>query len=97
MLIRFVRMTFQEDKTEEFQEIFDSSKDRIRAMRGCQHLELMRDNNQPNIYMTHSHWELETDLNNYRNSDLFKTTWAKTKLLFTEKPLVFSLESLTVA
>ena len=97
MLIRFVRMTFQEDKTEEFQEIFDSSKDRIRAMHGCQHLELMRDINQPNIYMTHSHWELETDLNNYRNSDLFKTTWAKTKLLFTEKPLAFSLESLTVA
>ena len=53
MLIRFVRMTFQEDKTEEFQEIFDSSKDKIRAVQGCCHLDLMRDINQPNIYMTH--------------------------------------------
>jgi heme-degrading monooxygenase HmoA len=89
-------MTFQEDKTEAFQEIFDSSKDKIRAMQGCCHLELMRDINQPNIYMTHSHWELETDLNNYRNSDLFKTTWAKTKVLFADKPLAFSVKSQTV-
>jgi quinol monooxygenase YgiN len=53
MFIRFVRMTFQEDKPEEFQEVFDSSKDKIRAMHGCQHHVLMRDINQPNIYMTH--------------------------------------------
>jgi len=57
----------------------------------------MRDINQPNIYITHSQWESETDLNNYRNSELFKTTWAKTKVLFSEKPLAFSVESLTVA
>ncbi len=97
MLIRYVRMTFQEDKTEVFQEIFETSKDKIKAMAGCQYLELLRDINQPNIFMTHSHWESETDLNNYRDSELFKTTWAKTKVLFAEKPLAFSVESLTVA
>jgi len=96
MLVRFVRMTFQADKTEEFQEIFNSSKDKIRAMRGCQYLELMRDLKQANIYMTHSHWESASDLNNYRDSEFFKTTWAKTKVLFAEKPLAFSVESLTV-
>lgn len=90
-------MTFQEDKTEVFQEIFETSKDKIKAMAGCQYLELLRDINQPNIFMTHSHWESETDLNNYRDSELFKTTWAKTKVLFAEKPLAFSVESLTVA
>ncbi len=97
MLIRYVRMTFQEDKTEAFQEIFNNSKDKIRAMNGCQYLELMRDINQPNIFMTHSHWTSEADLNNYRDSELFKSTWAKTKVLFAEKPLAFSVESLTVA
>jgi len=97
MLIRYVRMTFQADKVSEFEEIFNSSRHKIRAMQGRCHLELMRDINQPNIYMTHSHWESETDLNNYRNSELFKTTWAKTKFLFAEKPLAFSVESLTVA
>lgn len=96
MLIRFVRMTFQADKVNEFEEIFNSSKHKIRAMQGCCHLELMRDINQPNIYMTHSHWDSETDLNNYRDSELFKATWAKTKVLFAEKPLAFSVESLTV-
>lgn len=94
MLIRFVRMTFQADKTEEFQEIFNSSKEKIRAMTGCQHLELMRDINQTNIFMTHSRWNSEADLNNYRDSELFKETWAKTKALFAEKPLAFSVESL---
>lgn len=97
MLIRYVRMTFREDKTDEFQKIFETSKDKIKAMAGCQYLELLRDINQPNIFMTHSHWESETDLNNYRDSELFKTTWAKTKVLFAEKPLAFSVESLTVA
>jgi quinol monooxygenase YgiN len=97
MLIRYVRMTFQADKLTEFEEIFTSSKYKIRAMQDCCHLELMRDINQPNIYITHSQWESETDLNNYRNSELFKTTWAKIKVLFAEKPLAFSVESLTVA
>lgn len=96
MLIRYVRMTFREDKTEEFQEIFHASKDKIRAMNGCQYLELMRDINQPNIFMTHSHWNSEIDLNNYRDSELFRITWAKTKALFAEKPMAFSVESLTV-
>jgi len=97
MLIRYVRMTFLEQKTDEFQEIFNASKDKIRAMKGCQYLELMRDINQPNVFMTHSHWDTETDLNNYRDSELFKTTWAKTKVLLAEKPIAFSVESLTVA
>jgi heme-degrading monooxygenase HmoA len=97
MLIRYVRMTFQEDKTDEFQEIFNTSKDKIKAMEGCKYLELLRDINQPNTFMTHSHWESETDLNNYRDSEFFKTTWAKTKALFAEKPLAFSVESVSMA
>jgi quinol monooxygenase YgiN len=96
MLIRYVRMTFREDKIEEFQEIFETSKDKIKAMEGCQYLELLRDINQPNVFMTHSHWNSGTDLNNYRDSELFRTTWAKTKVLFAEKPLAFSVESLIV-
>ncbi len=96
MLIRYVRMTFQKDKTDEFQEIFEASKDKIKVMSGCQYLELLRDINQPNIFMTHSHWNSEADLNNYRDSELFKETWAKTKALFAEKAIAFSVESLVV-
>ena len=96
MLIRYVRMTFREDKTEEFQQIFNESKHKIRAFDGCQSLELMRDITQPNIFVTHSRWESETALNDYRNSVFFKETWAKTKALFAEKAMAFSVESLVV-
>lgn len=96
MLIRYVRMTFQEDKVEDFLKVFDESKEKIRAMQGCRYLELMRDVNQPTVFMTHSHWLSEDDLNNYRDSELFKSTWAKTKPLFADKPLAFSVESIAV-
>lgn len=96
MLIRYVRMTFQEDKVADFLKIFDESKEKIRAMEGCQYLELMQDLNQPAVFMTHSHWLSEDDLNNYRDSTLFKSTWAKTKVLFADKPMAFSVESIVV-
>jgi quinol monooxygenase YgiN len=96
MLIRYVRMTFEEEKIEDFLKIFETSRDQIRAMKGCQYLELMRDINQPTVFMTHSHWLSEDDLNNYRDSELFKSTWAKTKILFADKPMAFSVESVVV-
>lgn len=96
MLIRYVRMTFHEDKVRDFLKIFDESKEKIRAMEGCRYLELMRDINQPSVFMTHSHWVSEDDLNNYRDSELFKNTWTKTKVLFADKPLAFSVESVMV-
>ena len=96
MLIRYVRMTFQEDKVADFLKVFNESKEKIRAMKGCKYLELMRDVNQPAVFMTHSHWLSEDDLNNYRDSALFKSTWAKTKPLFADKPVAFSVESVVV-
>lgn len=96
MLIRYVRMTFQQDKVADFLKIFDESKEKIRAMKGCEYLELMRDINQPSVFMTHNHWLSEDDLNNYRDSALFKSVWAETKALFAGKPMVFSVESIVV-
>jgi heme-degrading monooxygenase HmoA len=92
MIIRIVRMTFQEDKIEDFLEIFNRSKQYIRAFDGCQHLELLRDKNTPNILMTYSYWNSEKHLNIYRDSELFKSTWAATKVLFADKPVAFSSE-----
>ena len=91
MLIRIVRMTFEPDKVEEFQKIFEESKDKIRARPGCQHLELWRDLHQPHIFVTHSHWDSEDALNAYRESELFRTTWKKTKALFSDRALAFSV------
>lgn len=83
-------MTFKEDKVLNFLEIFDESKTQIRAFEGCQHLELLQDQTQANVYLTYSHWQSPEALECYRNSDLFRSTWAKTKVLFAEKPMAFS-------
>ncbi|MFD1144930.1 putative quinol monooxygenase [Larkinella insperata] len=93
MLVRIVRMAFQEGKTSEFLALFDASKQRIRAFPGCRHLELLRDLDQPTVYVTYSHWESPEALEQYRRSDLFITTWAATKALFADRPAAFSLET----
>ncbi|MEZ4905497.1 MAG: antibiotic biosynthesis monooxygenase family protein [Spirosomataceae bacterium] len=92
MLIRIVRMTFYSDKVTDFLEVFEQSKQKIRAMPGCHHLELLRDIDLPHVLMTYSFWENKEALDDYRNSDLFKSTWAKTKALFADKPLAYSVE-----
>ncbi|GHA78085.1 putative quinol monooxygenase [Pontibacter akesuensis] len=96
MIIRIVRMTFLPEKTGEFLEIFRSSKDKIRAFDGCQHVELLQDVNQPNVYSTYSHWQSETHLNAYRDSELFGQVWPATKKLFSDKPQAWSLQQVEV-
>lgn len=83
-------MTFQEDRTADFLEIFRNSKDKIRSFEGCKHVELLQDINQPNLYSTYSLWESEEHLNNYRDSPLFGQVWKATKALFSDKPQAWS-------
>ncbi len=83
-------MTFLPEKTEDFLAIFNTSKNKIRNFDGCLHLELWQDADNPNVFTTHSHWENAEALENYRQSELFKTTWANTKVLFAEKPQAWS-------
>lgn len=86
-------MTFLADKVEEFLVVFNSAKDKIRSFPGCISMELLNDINQPSVYVTISLWKSEEDLENYRNSELFKNTWSRTKALFAEKAQAFSLRS----
>lgn len=91
MIKRIVKLTFQENKTRAFMRIFEESKSKISASEGCHHVELLRGIDQENIFFTLSIWENEEALEAYRNSILFKNTWAKTKKLFAEKPKAWSL------
>ena len=54
------------------------------------------DKSEPNIFFTYSFWKNEAALEAYRNSELFKNTWAKTKVLFNEKPQAWSVEMLEI-
>ncbi len=94
MLIRVVRMTFKQAEVDAFLELFESTKEKIRNFEGCEHLELLQDKHQQNIFVTCSHWQSEAHLNAYRNSSLFGQVWKETKAKFAEKPIAFSLEKL---
>ena len=91
MLIRIVRMTFAPERVPDFLKIFRDSEDLIRAMPGCQFLELWQDIEQPSIYCTYSHWDSADALNVYRRSALFGQVWPATKALFAAPPVAFSV------
>ena len=87
-------MTFRPDRLDDFLEIFRASAPHIRAAEGCHHLALWQDLRYPNILSTYSQWEDETALNHYRESALFRTTWAQTKPLFAAPPIAHSQQVL---
>jgi quinol monooxygenase YgiN len=95
MIKRVVKMTFQPEKVEAFlQDVFEASKSNIRAFPGCQSMELLRDTTTPNILFTLSVWDSEEALNTYRSSELFQSTWSKTKVLFADKAQAWSMDIL---
>lgn len=94
MITRIVKLYFLPDKVVEFNDLFIAVKNKIAGFEGCIHLELWRDVNEKNVYFTYSIWESERHLNQYRFSELFKDTWQKTKILFSQKPEARSLETM---
>ncbi|MEW4925410.1 antibiotic biosynthesis monooxygenase family protein [Algibacter sp. 2305UL17-15] len=94
MLVRIVKMSFEEHNINEFLTIFETNKMFIRGFEGCRLLELYRDKNETNIFFTYSYWNSEADLEHYRQSQLFKTVWSKTKQLFNAKPQAWSVDKL---
>ena len=96
MIKRIVKMSFHSEKIEEFKIIFKESKVFISSFKGCTHVELLQDKNNPNIFFTYSVWDNETHLEEYRNSALFESVWGKTKVLFNDKPEAWTVEVVRV-
>jgi heme-degrading monooxygenase HmoA len=91
MIVRIVQMTFDPQKVDDFQLLFEERKQIIRNFEGCTHLELWQDAHASNIFFTYSMWETEDNLNHYRFSEFFKDTWGRTKALFIAKPQAWSV------
>ena len=91
MLTRIVKMTFRETEIDNFKMLFNSRSLKIRSSEGCEGLRLLQDENDPRIFFTLSLWKHDDNLQAYRSSDLFADTWKKTKALFADKPLAWSL------
>ncbi len=94
MFTRIVKMEFEEENISSFLSNFETVKEKIRSFPGCTFLELYQDKNDSTIFFTYSRWENESDLENYRNSDLFKNVWATTKPMFRSKAQAWSVDTL---
>jgi len=79
---------------DEFLALFESVQPKINAFPGCRGVKLLKQIDQPNVMMTYSLWESPDNLENYRQSALFETTWAKTKAMFSTKAEAWSMEEI---
>lgn len=87
-------MTFEPSRVNDFMEIFNGAHHLIEAFPGCKGVDLTRDVLHTNIFITISVWDSVASLDAYRHSSLFNSTWAATKLLFSERPDAWSVEKL---
>lgn len=94
MIKRIVKMSFELEEVEKFKSIYELNWHKIKGFEGCFHVELLQDRSSPSIFFTYSNWESENHLNNYRDSIVFKTVWASTKVLFNQKPEAWTLNVL---
>ncbi|HYK76244.1 MAG TPA: antibiotic biosynthesis monooxygenase family protein [Daejeonella sp.] len=96
MITRIVQLNIQPEHLPAFKEIFYQSKPLIEAFGGCEKTDLFNDLENPTQCFTISYWHSDEDLQTYRSSDLFKTTWAKVKPLFAERARAWSLVNQTI-
>ncbi len=87
-------MKFKVEEIPAFLILFEEKRALIAGFPGCQGVRLLNDVHSPEIYYTYSHWNSPADLENYRNSDLFKGVWAETKIKFSDRPEAWSFEEI---
>ncbi|MBM3160560.1 MAG: antibiotic biosynthesis monooxygenase [Bacteroidetes bacterium] len=93
MITRIVKLTFEEDKVNDFLNLFETIKWNVAKFPGCRGMNLLKDNEHSNIFFTVSVWENDEALNNYKGSELFWTIWPTLKIYFKEKAEAWTLSS----
>lgn len=92
MIHRIVKLTFKEENIPAFKKIFEDNWREIKNQKGCFDVKLLQDKNNPKLFFTYSLWDSESSIENYKNSELFKYIWPKTKALFGDAPEAWSTE-----
>jgi len=95
MIKRIVKMTFRAEESENFEKIFEARKEKIRSFPGCLQLELVREKDA-HVFFTISIWNDPADLENYRHSELFKTTWSVVKPMFEARAEAWTTETIAL-
>lgn len=88
-------MEFEEERIPDFLNIFALSREKIRSFPGCMHLQLLQGEGDSCVFFTYSHWQNEDYLDTYRNSELFRGVWRRTRKLFRVAPKAWSLTDQT--
>ncbi len=92
MIVRIVKLTLIREKIRQFYDNYESVEPAIRSFDGCRHAELLKHVKNDGVVFTYSLWESEEQLEKYRKSELFKSTWARVKPLFASKAEAWTLE-----
>ncbi|MDX2129197.1 MAG: antibiotic biosynthesis monooxygenase family protein [Chloroherpetonaceae bacterium] len=92
MIVRMVRMTFKPEEVSRFLALYTSIAPKIKAVEGCHSVGLYHDVDAEFTYATISAWESKEALESYRQSDFFKETWAKVKMMQSSKAVAHSYE-----
>jgi len=92
MIYRIVKLHFQNNKVVAFLELFNDVVTKVNEQPGCIEMYMIQDLHNPAIFITHSKWETEKDLDDYRNSELFKTIWPTIKPWFELKAEAWSMQ-----
>lgn len=94
MLVRIVKLVFKKEEISTFKRLFEENCEKIRNFEGCEYLELLQDQNNPQLFFTYSSWKNEEALENYRHSSLFKGIWKEFKPRFSERAEAWSTDKL---
>ena len=93
-MIRIVQLTFQPAYTEAFLNHFGKVKDQINAFPGCLGMQLLQDEKDSTVFFTYSEWDSESDLESYRQSELFRGIWPQVKPWFAQKAKAWSTDTI---
>ena len=94
MITRIVKITLLPEKINTIIEVFEESREQIKAFKGCRNAMLVRDIHHEHILFTISEWDDESFLNLYRDSIFFAEVWKKAKATFAEKAAAWSVEQI---
>lgn len=85
MIVRIVRMKFENEHCQEFIDLFWKTRPGILEFEGCRDVKLLQSESDPQILTTFSIWESTKHLDHYRFSEFFKKTWSTIKPWMIEK------------
>lgn len=97
MINRIVKLEFTPENIAPFKHLFKENQAYISSFPGCLGVKLLQHKQEKHIFFTYSYWESEEALANYRQSELFQSVWAKTKILFGGKPYAWSTEEVDLS